>query len=665
MPLLILLLMGMAAGVSYPALGDEAAMLRTEKVAQPIRSARAWMSAVAPNARGGFNFITQLWEYPSADPTEYVVLDLQTGQARIFEGPKGQGYTYANGHYQTGNQVRAPNGRIFFGEYGNRLSYYEPADETVKSLGKVLDDANRDRFPYQMVFGPEGKLYLGTQSDRLPTIVQIDPETLQWKTLGRVGKNRRGYSYAYRVAVDPPWIYVGVGQDPWELAALNAETGESKVLLEAEGLGFVKFDPRPEGILAKVSHHRDTPKARTERWWCADGQLFPFTDEKDPAKLPFKPRATAPVASPVKDAPQFDLSQLNATSDGRCLLLWQPAGATNAWREATFQIHFTHPIGIESLAALPDGSVLGNARQYHGFFRWHPAEKRLETFPPGGPSGGPRLLHQGLLYICGYPSSVLSAYDPTKPWTLPRQANASKTDGPSFNPTPLGYFRPFTDTHYPYFLVPSANGRLVLLGRRERTGSGLGIGWYDPAAKKYGGHHENMEHLMPRGLVVLDGADRVVASASTKEKEGLLLVFDRELKEIERLDLKPEVLVPGDLRPDPAAGPAPVFLGFSPSAPCVYRYDLAQKKILGKLPLPVEPRAVCPHPKDGSFWFVCGRALMRFDPAAFRISTIGTLPLEVGKLAWAGNDLWLAGGEGGGYHGVTELHRVLLPSSTP
>jgi hypothetical protein len=649
------------AGLALASLAAGAAELRTEKVAQPIRSARAWMSAVAPNPRGGFNFITQLWEYPSPDPTEYVVLDLQTGKARIFEGPSGEGYAYANAMYHAENQVRAPNGRIFFGEYGNRVSYYDPADETIKQLGKVLDGSNEDRFPYSLTFGPDGKLYLGTQGNRLPTIVRLDTDTLQGKVLGRVGKNRRGYSYAYRVAVDPPWVYVGVGQDPWELAALNAETGESKVLLEAEGLGFVKFEKRPEGILAKVSHHRDTPKARTDRWWCADGKLFPVADGAAAAQLPFKPRDTTPVSNPVKDPPQLDTSELNAASDGTCLLRWQPAGASNAWKEATFKVQRTTAIGIESLAALPDGSLMGNGRQYHGFFRWRPAEKRLEVFPPHGPSGGPRLLHEGLLYICGYPGSILYAYDPAKPWTATRKGAEDKGAKGDPNPAHLGNFRPATDTHYASHLVPSANGRLYLLGRRERTGNGLGIGWYDPIKKQYGGHHENMEDLMPRGLLVLDAADRVLASATGKDKEGLLLVFDRQLKEVERFDLKPDVAAPGHLCADPSAGGAPTFLGFSSAEPCAYRFDLAQKKVLKKVPLPAEPRAVCPNPKDGAPWFVCSNALLRLDPVAFTVATVGTLPLEVGSLAWSGDQLYLSGGEGGGYHGATELHRVLLP----
>lgn len=641
--------------------GAEAPALRTEKLAQPIRSARAWTTALAPNPRGGFNFITQLWEYPSTEPTEYVVVDLQTGKARVFEGPMGEGYAYANAMYNPENQVRAPNGRIFFGEYGNRISYYDPADETIKQLGRVLDNSNEDRFPYHFVFGPDGMLYLGTQGNRLPTLVRLDPDTLQWKVLGRVGKNRRGYSYAYRIAVDPPWVYVGVGQDPWELVALNAETGESKVLLEAEGLGFVKFDKRPEGIVAKVSHHRDTPKARTELWWCADGKLFPVADGKEPAALPFKPRATAPVANPVKDPPQLDTEDLNAASDGTCLVRWQPAGASNAWKDVTFKVNHTQPIGIEGLAALPDGSVMGNGRQYHGFFRYHPETKRTEVFPPHGPSGGPRLLHDGLLYICGYPGSVLFAYDPAKPWTSTRR-DLGNRDASSLNPSHLGHFRAVTDTHYASHLVPSANGRLYLLGRRERTGNGLGIGWYDPVGKKFGGHHENMENLMPRGLVVLDGADRVVVSANGKEKEGLLLIFDRELKEVERVDLKPELTSPGHLCADPSSGGAPTFLGFSSTEPCVYRYDLAQRKILKKTPLPAEPRAICPNPKDGSLWFVCGDTLLRLDPSALTATAVGTLPLNVGQLAWANGRLYASAGEGEGYHAASELHRVLVPT---
>src|SRR5262249_9507001 len=63
----------------------------------PVRAARAWTTALAPNPRGGWNFITQIYEHGSGSPTEWIVLDLASGKQTVTEGPAG---AYANTNYQ-------------------------------------------------------------------------------------------------------------------------------------------------------------------------------------------------------------------------------------------------------------------------------------------------------------------------------------------------------------------------------------------------------------------------------------------------------------------------------------------------------------------------------------------------------------------------------------
>ena len=53
---------------------------------------------------------------------------------------------------------------------------------------------------------------------------------------------------------------------------------------------------------------------------------------------------------------------------------------------------------------------------------------------------------------------------------------------------------------------------------------------------------------------------------------------------------------------------------------------------------------------------------MRLDPSAFTATAVGALPLNVGQLAWANGHLYASAGEGEGYHGASELHRVVLPA---
>lgn len=663
--------------------------LRTEPACVPVRSSRAWSTALAPNARGGLNFITQYWEYPSTNPVEYVVLDLETGETKITEGPSRR---YTNSNYQHRNQVRASNGRIFFAESGPFLTWYDPTDESIKEVGQMFDPAHGDKFIFKLEFGPDGMLYAGTQANEFPSIARIDPVTLQFKVLGRVGKNRLSYSYAYNLAVDPPWVYVGVGQNPWELAAIHAETGESKVLHTCDGAGWIDFDLRKEGIVAKTASNRETAAQKSEVFWCVDGAIVPFDPKYDPAQLPFKPRSVARPSNPVANPPELNLSMLNADSDGVCRILSRTAGSTNAWKETKFQVRHTSPIAIESLLALPDGTLLGNTKQYHGFFRYDPKAKTCVAYGAHGPSGGPRVMMDGLAWICGYPSSGLYAFDPTKTWTSNRLVEESADGSTARNPVHLGYFAQKSGTHYAYFLLPSGNGRLYFGGRRERTGIGGGVGFYEPSTKTFAGHHEKLSFLTPRGMVVIDDLQRVVYSGRLQDDpafpgqtpaEAQLVVYDRELNEVERLTVKPGIKSTGQLFLCPAASksekrswfqrlfggrekavspPRTVIVGLVDEEKAMYRYDLAAKRLLEWVPVPAEFNATIQKPNDGSLWTIMDGALVRIDPVTLHLTVMGKFPAAVTRLAWLGNDLYAATGEGSGYAAGAELHRVSLPA---
>jgi hypothetical protein len=640
--------------------------IQTQRVCVPVRSSRAWSTAIAPNGRGGFNFITELFEYGSSNPVEYAVVDLETGKCSLTERPDAN---YANSNYQTRNQVRAGNGRIFFSEYGNVITYYDPSDEKIKSLGQVIDPSQGDKFFYKLEFGPDGMLYGGTQADHLPTAVRIDPDTLKFKVLGRVGKNRLSYSYAYNLAADPPWLYVGVGQSPWELAAINAETGESKVLFTCAGLGWIDFDPHKEGIVAKTVSNRNTANAKEEAFWCVDGKILPFQTNYDASKLSFKPRNVQRVSNPVSNAPELDISELDADSDGVCRVRLRPPGSQGPWKEVAFKVHHTAPIAIESLLALPDGTLLGNAKQYHGFFRYDPEKDICIAYGQHGPSQGPRTVMNNLVYICGYPNSVLFEYDPSKPWTSNRLLEQAANATTDLNPKRLGFFGAIAGTHYAYFLIPSRNGRLYFGGRRERTGIGGGVGYYEPATKKFVGHHEHLNFLTPRGMAVVDDLQRVVYSGQVQDDpafpgqtpaEAQLVVYDMELKELKRLSVKPGLKETGRLflcPPAPSSKKCSVIVGLDSAEKAMYRYDLANEKLLQWVPTPAGFNATIQKPDDGSLWSLTDGTLVRIDPFTLEINALGKLP-SVTQMAWLGNRLYVTTGGGSGYAAGAELHRV-------
>lgn len=587
----------------------------------PVQDARVWATAIAPNNRGGWNFITQSYELGSGKPTEFVVLDLQTGHSRIFEGPAD---IYTNSNYQFAEQLRAPNGRIFFPEIDGHLAYYEPRDETVKQLGRVVDA--KGEAIYRMVFGPDGILYGGTQSNGLPTIFELDPETLRIRILGRVGQHRVGYSYAYYLAADPPWLYIAVGEDPWELVAFDTRSGSSRILATRGGDGFMQLDARPTGLTATLISRLRTPAQKTEIVRLVDGAIE-VTRMLNVASQT-KPRSVLPRTGALTARPELDLSRVTPDANGVGYVRWR-LSRTLPWRDVTFRVRNTSPIPIESLTPLPDGTILGNARQYHGFFQFDPKTRSFRSFGKFEVSGGPRTLFNGRVYISGYPNSALYAFDPTRPWSRA-------------NPVRLGAFS--AGAHYPYFLVPSANGRLYYAGRRERTGVGSAVGYYDTQRQTFAGHHDRLEELDPQGMVVLDDLNRVVLSGrlnGTASRETLI-VYDRDLRELERLVVRPGLRSSGLLFATKRPG---VVLGISALDGVIYRYDVIKHAVVDwrAMTAPIGPSAA---KADGTIWVTIGSTLVRIDDVFnFReVRQLKVVPATGDALTWQNDRLYWAHG---------------------
>ncbi len=634
--------------------------LQTEWLATPVRASRAWSTALAPNARGGWNFITQVFEFRSGSPSEFVVLDLETGKSTTFEGPT---EIYTNNNYQIANEVRAKNGRIFFPELETNVAYYDPTDESVKQLGRMVDPVGANKSIYKLVFDHAGKLYGATLSTARPTVFELDPDTLAHRVIGEVGDDRLTYSYGYFLAIDSPWAYCAVGERPWELAALNLLTGRSQVLATRSDEPFMHLEHRKEGVRAKLVTGLKKRDERDDYVWCVDGKAIPTTETYDPGKLPFKSRDIQPYANPLVDPPEIDSSNLNPDADGIGHVAWRPHGSTGAWIDRTFKVKYTGPVELESLVALPDGSLFGNAAQYHGFFRYDPAHKATQFFGPHGPSRGPRIVVDGKVYIAGYPNGLLYEYDPTRPWTSSIRAEAKGATG--LNPRKLGLFAD-AGAHYAHSLVASSNGRLYYSGRRERDGVGSGVGSYDLATNAFAGHHKDLSFYDPEGLIALDALKRVVFSGSLHDDPGLpgktppeaqLVVFDQDLREINRLEVKPGLSATGTLYP---SNDGNTILGVIKDVDgkrgAVYRFDVAAGKLLDWRDLDAVAGTSTQRPEDKSVWIVVGKRLVRVDPTTLEVTTVGTLfdvAAEITRLVWQQGELYSTAGP--------ELRRVALP----
>jgi hypothetical protein len=613
-------------------------------VATPVMNARAWASGLAPNSAGSWNYITEIYELHDPNPPEWVVVDVHSGVTRRFNGVPG---VYANDQMHIGNQLRAANGRIFFPCAKNHIAYYEPADEKIHEIPQIIPPNTRiDNIIYRAVFGPDGKIYGATQSAHLdlPMVFQLDPDTLTIRVLGNVGRDRLSYSYGYDVRVDPPWVYVAVGEQPWELAALNIDTGAMTILKKLEGLApWMHLSDDENAVIATLTTDQGLPTQMQKKCYLADGQAFPY-----PYTGQFVPRVVTPFSNKIVNPVEID------DSDGAGLLSWRPYESQGAWTKIHYSVNNRVPIPIESLAPLPDGTLIGNSSQYNGFWRYNPtADSRDRTTWYGVRSGldvsQPLLeVSDGLLYITGYPNGVLFSYDWSKPWGW-----VNPQDHTDHTPKKLGDFHSKSKMKYARCLISGSNGRLYCAGHRERDGQGTGLGSYHRTKHQFAGQFSNppnvLNFLEPSGLVEIGGqivfSGKVIRSLTTAQ----LVTYGYDLEPISQAIVELGALDTGQLFKISDT----VLMGVVNSTPVmtppgapggpgwVYLFNVSTAALLLRRDLDAQLGAATQR-ADGSVWLMCGRAITRVDPATLATRTIGTLSAPASHMAWLGDDLYLS-----------------------
>jgi hypothetical protein len=82
------------------------------------------------------------------------------------------------------------------------------------------------------------------------------------------------------------------------------------------------------------------------------------------------PRNVTPYSNPIHHPVEID------DEDGAGHLFWRPynSSPTTAWTPREYDVQdLLIPIPITSMAALPDGRIIGDSLDYNGFWRYTPA----------------------------------------------------------------------------------------------------------------------------------------------------------------------------------------------------------------------------------------------------------------------------------------------------
>ena len=642
MPKCAMLLFGfMTAGSAW---GGDLPVIKMETGCIPVETSRVYQTGLGPNPRGGWNFICQCMNYKGTGDkekieekldtgrhylryadnavrpdAEWVIADLDRGTFKVVNLPGFHAGEISGGGCLAGN------GRVFFAvDYGH-IYYYEPREETIRILGRVHDSIAVLRHFYKLELGPDGMVYGASQSSNgLVCVLRLNPDTLTWKLITDVGlPGRRTLTYGYTIGMEPPWIYVAVGQDKWELCAANFETGETRVLAQRDGndarvvveqgAEFCKALLRgaPGEINVALRDGRIVSEAKP-------GEAF--ADVPGPMACSHPERDAGDPVSAAGPPPEVDPDRrVSISGRGEGVLFWREPAA-GEWQETRFTVRNTEPAAIESLTLLPDGSVLGSVAQYHGWFRYDPATGQCVHLGKGGPSGAKTVVAGGKIYVAGYPNTVLSVYDPEMPWTSLR---TGEPGDPALNPAHLGYQgQGRSEAHYAVAMA-AAGPRVYTLGLRKRWSSGAGLSRYDSATGEFIALGDANKDLEPVHMIAMPALDRIVVSGA--KKDAVLLLHDLDLNPGGEIEIEPGLQNTGHmLRVTDTQ-----FLGWyrKPGATntTLYLYDFPSRTKLRSVDIETPAAWILERPTDRTCWITSGTDLHQVDPVSLEIIKRGKL----------------------------------------
>jgi hypothetical protein len=279
------------------------------------------------------------------------------------------------------------------------------------------------------------------------------------------------------------------------------------------------------------------------------------------------------------------------------------------------------------------------------------------------------VVHDGKVWMSGYPSSPVYVYDPAKPWTAGKRVAGTRVMGEGAagsNPRRLTNLTE-SGAHKMYAAV-AANGKLWFGGRWYRTGAAGGIGWYDPRDGTSGGFWKPFSNYQVTYMTSANDGKLLVISThriddpllnKPKPEQGALFFLDTATGQLvgDKLEVVPKARGPGPIlgvgggrvigwTEDPAAEGASILYGV----------DVNERKVLFRknLPFPLPVRiGGQQHERwdfrlgpDGKIWTFMGRGetLVRIDPKDASVEVLGRLKTG-GQIAFSGHDLYLGGNE--------------------
>ena len=533
------------------------------------------------------------------------IVNLKDGSARRADAPG-----FENDYLQWPTFIGA-DGKLFSSCGRGGLSVYDPVADTI-NLVRPIPEA---RWLRGMAISPDGAVYVsdypsGSAAKYTPTsgkVTDFGPQGGPFEI-----KNIYGYS----VGFDGKFVYTAAGKMPWYVVALDPESGKQKNILQYAPADHPEIHQRGDRVFLEV---KIASPAAVLKFELKDG------DAKPADEIPRFDDSYVPGNShPRPEIQQLDRSL--PVIDGKASVRYKLPGESE-WRVAELPVSGSD-IEITRIAPLASGKLVLATGPYGNVHTFDPASNGFALLSnPAGRNVYDLLETDGTLYFAGYPNGVFGSI-----------ANA----GTSL----LGEWHASVQAKHTKFIVRGADGRIYSGNHNERESTGGALGWFDPQDKTFGGiqfAHDDCEWMTTakQGKLIVYLSDFTFdpTNPQIKNRDGKVITFDTEARKVIR-EFSP--LRDGSAGVAVETEPGIVLgIGKDNKVPTVYVADVETGETLKKMPLPgPAPRFISRGP-DGQVYFFVQENLARIDPASLEVEIL--CPAKPGRMAFLGNDLYLAG----------------------
>jgi len=538
-----------------------------------------------------------------------VSVDPDTGKSEQFKSPVGTG---------AWGFIVGPDNRIYLGTHegpdasdNGQILVFDPK-HPEKQIEVVGRPSETETYLWQFCIGLNGKIYGCTYPSA--KLVSYDPKTNEMTDIGRMDGEMM---YSRSVATGPDGrIYVAIGYGKANLVVYDPKTGEHKSILPETYYG----DPAQISTSVSKGVDGNVYVAAIKMETSDDGSKRAVNvtlkaNADDTLTEVSTPPAMATNLT-LKDGRTVSNVSINGTYD-----LTHPDGKTES---KTFT-YAGDGAGLFYVANGPLGRVYGGSFMPNELFWYDPATGAMEN--PGNPSdvGGEIysfLDHHGSLYICSYPGSFLSKWDPAKPWKYGKEPESNPR---AFGPLGPGHLRPRAMIHGP-------NDMVYIAGFPEYGKHGGALGVWDPSQEKLVENYNPLVKDQSIPALAYDAKSGIIFGGTSihggggttpTQPEAKFFLYDPDAKKIvmehapfEGAEYIRALVIVGRR----------VF-GIS-GGDNLFVYDIDAKDFVHRASLKVGsiPDLSIGLWKDGNLYGLTNKRVFRLDPNTYEVTVLGEYP---------------------------------------